>query len=85
LPRLADDMHQSIDFFSELAVSLAAAPKRASAIERGLFEHLLQRLESHGFSGDADRAHAILDFDVSLNAMGLDVWLQRQAKQQGTR
>lgn len=79
LARLADDMHQSIDFFTELAISKADEDKRKEAIEQGLFDYLAQRLSAHGFIGDAGVLHAVLDFDVSLNAMGLDVWLQRKA------
>lgn len=81
LGRLADDMHQCIDFFADLAVSRVAEDNRREAIEQGLFDYLAQRLSAHGFIGDAGAQHAMLDFDVSLNAMGLDVWLQRKAKQ----
>lgn len=80
LARLADDMHQSIDFFTELAISKADEDKRKEAIEQGLFDYLAQRLSARGFIGDAGVLHAVLDFDVSLNAMGLDVWLQRKAQ-----
>ena len=80
LQRLADDMHQGIDAFARIAMSHVDAANRTGEIEKSLFDYLAKRLDSHGFRGGADRAHAILDFDVSLNAMGLEVWLQRSAK-----
>ena len=80
LQRLADDMHQGIDAYTRIAMSHVDAANRIGEIEKSLFDYLAKRLESHGFRGGADRVHAILDFDVSLNAMGLDVWLQRSAK-----
>lgn len=82
--RLADDMHASISFFTELALREIGGRDRMEAIEQGLFEHLFQRLLEHGFGGEIDCAHAILDFDVKLNAMGLDVWLQRNTYKQDT-
>jgi len=80
LQRLADDMHHGIDAFVRVATAHVDATNRTEEIEKSLFDYLVKRLESHGLSGGADRVHAILDFDVSLNAMGLDVWLQRSAK-----
>lgn len=80
LDRLADDMHQSINFFADLALSKAAANKRMEAIQQGLYDYLVERLRAHGFVGDEGIMHATLDFDISLNAMGLDVWLQRNAQ-----
>jgi glyoxylase-like metal-dependent hydrolase (beta-lactamase superfamily II) len=79
LERLADDMHHGIDFFAWLATGHAHDRHRTEAIEKGMFDYFLIRLQSHGFDGDADRVHALLDFDISLNTMGLEVWLDRNA------
>lgn len=80
LPRLAGDMHQGIDAFTRIAKEHEGANDRTTAIESKLFDYLLGRLDAHGFGGGVERAHAMLDFDVSLNTMGLDVWLARNAK-----
>ena len=77
LPRLADDMHQGIDFYAWLATGHSDAPDRSKVISKGLFDYFLTRLQSHGFGGGAARVHEILDFDIKLNTMGLEVWLER--------
>lgn len=80
LERLADDMHHGIDFFAWLATGHAHDRYRTGAIEKGMFDYFLIRLQTHGFDGGADRVHALLDFDIKLNTMGLEVWLDRNAK-----
>ena len=84
LERLADDMHHSIDFFAWLATGHAHDRHRKAAIEKGMFDYFMIRLQSHGFEGGADRVHELLDFDISLNTMGLEVWLDRNAKKNST-
>jgi len=81
LPRLADDMHHSIDAFVRIAMAHVDAIDRTAEIEHSLFDYFVKRLKLHGLRGGTDRVHAILDFDVSLNTMGLEVWLERKAKQ----
>jgi len=79
LARLADDMHHGIDFFAWLATGLANDSHRTEAIKHGMYDYFLLRLQTHGFSGGPDRVHDILDFDIHLNTMGLEVWLDRNA------
>jgi glyoxylase-like metal-dependent hydrolase (beta-lactamase superfamily II) len=77
--RLADDMHHGIEFFAWLATGHANDRHRTEAIKRGMYDYFLLRLQTHGFSGGPDRVHDILDFDINLNTMGLEVWLDRNA------
>ena len=80
-PRLADDLHDGIAFLERLAVTAAKEKDRRAAISEGMFEYLFERLQRHGYSGDADRVRAVFDIDIKINTMGLEVWLDRAAKQ----
>ena len=79
LSRLADDMHHGIEFYAWLASGHANDRHRTEAIKHGMYDYFLLRLQTHGFSGGPDRVHEILDFDINLNTMGLEVWLDRNA------
>jgi len=79
LDRLADDMHHGIEFFAWLATGHANDRHRTEAIRHGMYDYFLLRLQTHGFRGGPDRVHDILDFDINLNTMGLEVWLDRNA------
>jgi glyoxylase-like metal-dependent hydrolase (beta-lactamase superfamily II) len=77
--KLARDLDGEIEAFARIALAAAAAPDRVPRIERELFAHLSQRLQAHGFTGDARAQHDLLDGDVALNSAGLDAWLRRAA------
>lgn len=79
LSRLADDMHHGIEFFAWLATGHANDRHRTEAIKHGMYDYFLLRLQTHGFTGGPDLVHNILDFDIELNTMGLEVWLDRNA------
>ena len=75
---LAADLHADIDAFVRIAQSVADGPQRAARMVPLLFEHLSQRLASHGYTGSEARQHAVLDGDIELNAAGLELWLARR-------
>jgi glyoxylase-like metal-dependent hydrolase (beta-lactamase superfamily II) len=77
--KLGADLHADIDACVRIALSAAAAPRRAAQIAPQLFEHLSRRLDEHGYAADDALRHALLDGDVELNAAGLDAWLARRA------
>jgi glyoxylase-like metal-dependent hydrolase (beta-lactamase superfamily II) len=79
LPRLAADMHRRIDAFVSIATGHAEHGERTAAMQAGLFTYLKAELERHGYGGDEERLHAILDIDVQLNTMGLEHWLDHRA------
>lgn len=81
LDRLADDLHRAIDAYVEIGFEHEAAEDRQKAIEESLFEYYVQGLAAHGYTGDREAMWSTLNIDVTLNAQGLDVWLERRKKQ----
>lgn len=79
VPKLGADLHADIDALVAIARDTAAAADRPAAMRPKLFAHLSARLDAHGYTGDAERRHALLDGDIELNAAGLDAWLSRAA------
>lgn len=80
LDRLAADMHAGIDAYAEMALDCRDAEDRGDALHAAMYEYLTTRLIAHGFNGDHDAMAAILEADVTLNAAGLDAWLNRLEK-----
>lgn len=77
LERLARDLHASIDELVRMARRHAGTADRRARIEADMFRYFSERLDGHGYTGSLDRRHALLDGDVTLNAAGLEVWLDR--------
>jgi glyoxylase-like metal-dependent hydrolase (beta-lactamase superfamily II) len=77
LERLARELHDSIDEFVRIARRHIAADDRTRLIGEEMFDFLGARLEAHGYAGETDRRHELLDDDVRLNTQGLEVWLAR--------
>ena len=77
LERLSGDLHADIDQFVTVARRRAGVPDRAGRIAEDVFAHLSSRLDAHGFAGDEELRHQLLDPDVRLNTQGLEVWLAR--------
>lgn len=76
--RLASDLHASVDELVAIARRHADAPDRTARIRHEMFDHFSERLDAHGYAGDAATRHGLLDEDVNLNTQGLEVWLSRQ-------
>jgi glyoxylase-like metal-dependent hydrolase (beta-lactamase superfamily II) len=77
LERLSGDLHADIDQFVAVARRHAGVPDRADRIAEDVFAYLSARLDSHGFAGDEELRHQLLDPDIRLNTQGLEVWLAR--------
>jgi glyoxylase-like metal-dependent hydrolase (beta-lactamase superfamily II) len=77
LERLASDLHAAIVELVRIARQHAQATDRRARIEADMFRYFSVRLDEHGYAGDLERRHALLDEDVRLNAAGLEVWLNR--------
>lgn len=75
LGRLASDMHERIDDFVEIAMRHANDANRTGEMHNSMFDYLRGELDAHGFKGDDQRLHAIIDVDIKLNTMGLEYWL----------
>lgn len=82
LERLAADMHAGIAAYEKMALDCREVENRGEALEAAMYEHLSTRLMDHGFKGGDNAMRAILQVDVTLNAAGLEAWLQRLEKRQ---
>ena len=72
-------MHQRIDDFVGIAEKHANDNNRTGAMHETMFAYFKDALDTHGFTGDEERLHAILDMDVALNTMGIEVWLDKRS------
>jgi glyoxylase-like metal-dependent hydrolase (beta-lactamase superfamily II) len=77
--RLAPLLLSQVDAMVALAEQLRSAPDRHAALKAGLQAQVLQRLQQHAVA-DVDSALASLALDIELNAQGLAVWLDRDAR-----
>lgn len=75
LVRLADDMHQGIDDFVDIATKHANSTDRTAIIERALLAYLVTRARAHGAKQNDTALTDILSMDVKLNTQGLEHWL----------
>ncbi len=80
LTRLAAAMHDGIDALVEIALEHADDADRTGKIAAALFAWFAERLAAHGFDGDEAAVKDVVGFDVELNTMGLEVWLERRNK-----
>jgi len=78
--RDARALHRAIDEHVEVARRAPPGAGRHEAIREGLAEQLLRALERHGWKGGRAEALAAFAVDLDLNAQGLGVWLDAQAK-----
>ena len=78
LERLAAEMHAGIDAYVALALQHKDHQNRGAALEAGLLGYYIDRLRQHGYMGDRETITSILGTDVTLNAQGLEVWLDRR-------
>jgi len=81
LDRLAADMHTGIDAYVEMALANRDADDVFAAIQADMDDYLKSRARAHGFQGDDEALHSILEIDIELNAKGLVSWLQRLKKE----
>ncbi len=77
--RLAALLLAQLDEMVALGRSLARAPDRHEALERGLHEIHLRRLREHGVTLGSERIRELLALDGELNAQGIAIWLDRTA------
>ena len=76
--RLAHDLHELIDAFAALAQQHRdAGSARHARLIAGQRALLLPRLRAHGCELGDGEIDALLGMDYSLNAQGLEVWLDR--------
>lgn len=80
VPRLARELGDGIARYERIATELAGVPDRHAQLRRALSADALAALRAHGCALADEAIGAILDGDLELNAQGLGVWLDQQAK-----
>ncbi|HET6654602.1 MAG TPA: MBL fold metallo-hydrolase [Gammaproteobacteria bacterium] len=80
LPRLADELHQGIDQYVDIARACADAGDRVSCMKTRMHAWLVERLNAHGCNLPEDVRDQWLAMDIDLNAQGLAVWLDRTGR-----
>ena len=78
--KLASELHPQIDAMVALARASKNVSDRHAKLRTGLSELYAGRARAHGWSGSRDEMQRLLGMDIELNAQGLDVWLDQQAK-----
>jgi glyoxylase-like metal-dependent hydrolase (beta-lactamase superfamily II) len=78
LQRLAQDMHECIDAYVDMAREHDGKQDRSGALQAAMFEYLGARLLAHGYQGTRDEMWDILELDITLNTQGLEFWLDYQ-------
>jgi glyoxylase-like metal-dependent hydrolase (beta-lactamase superfamily II) len=80
VPRLARELKRGLEAYQRIARRHAEAPDRHARIRAELTEHALHELAALDCPLSVAQAQRLLEFDMELNAQGLEVWLERQAK-----
>ncbi len=78
--RLAADLHAQIDAMVALAREANGKPDRHEVLKSALADLYASRAEAHGWlQGREALESLVLGMDITLNAQGLEVWLDRTA------
>jgi glyoxylase-like metal-dependent hydrolase (beta-lactamase superfamily II) len=81
--RLAADLHATVSAFADMArATTASGEARHQQLIEGQREILLPRIAAHGCRLAPERIEELLHGDYELNAQGLGVWLDREAREQ---
>jgi glyoxylase-like metal-dependent hydrolase (beta-lactamase superfamily II) len=78
--RMASDLRRQIDEMVAFARAQHGKPDRAGRLRRGLEELFVGWARDHGAELPDERVREFLSLDVELNAQGLEVWLDREAR-----
>jgi len=76
----ADKLSKDLISYTDIALSVKTQTRRVEALTEKLFTHTLNELHKLGCTQDEGLIRNLLNTDITLNAQGLDVWLQRQEK-----
>lgn len=80
IPEAAAQLHAQLDGHVARARAAPAGPTRHAALVAALGEQLLTSLAEHGAPVTREQALELFAVDLDLNAQGLEVWLDAQAK-----
>lgn len=80
--RLGADLHAQIDAMVDLAKAADGRADRHEVLKKSLADLYTERAEAHGWLKGRDALEAlVLGMDITLNAQGLEVWLDNQRHQ----
>lgn len=83
IQRIGAELDRMIDGHVALAEKAKGAPDRHGALKAGIEQQLVTELAHQGTTLSRDELYAVFGGDIDLNAQGLGVWLDKQAKAQG--
>ncbi len=78
--QLANKLSQDLTVYTEIALSQQKKDHRIDRLSESLTQHTLNELRELGSAQDEETILELLNTDITLNAQGLDIWLQRQEK-----
>ncbi len=78
--RLIDGLHRRLTAIVDMALGLESQPDRESRLIHLIGEYLFQEATQHGTSLTDEQIRRHLAMDTTLNAQGLNVWLQRRKR-----
>jgi len=79
-PAMINGLHRQIDRYVELALAVPTVADAAQELESALRGYFAELLKEHGVALPATDIKRYLDLDTRLNAQGIAMWLQRQAR-----
>jgi glyoxylase-like metal-dependent hydrolase (beta-lactamase superfamily II) len=80
VPRLAADLRRGIDRLAEIARRNRDAEDRPGRILSEMTDHLIEDAQRRNPALSAERIQEIYALDLELNTQGLEVWLDREAR-----
>ena len=80
VPKLADDLHRSIDKFVNIALNAHQAADRHQRILTDMIQYLTAEARRLNPQVSADFCQTLYAFDLELNTQGLEIWLNRQTR-----
>ncbi len=83
VPRLQSLFQELLDGMVALARQVPAGAGRREALKAGLFGLYLRSLREHECALPDAQIHDLLEMDLELNAQGIEVWLDKEAKVAG--
>ncbi|WP_298233439.1 MBL fold metallo-hydrolase [uncultured Azohydromonas sp.] len=83
VPRLQSLFLELLDGMVALAHQVPAGAGRHEGLKARLFDLYLGSLRAHGCALSDAQIHQLLEMDLELNAQGIEVWLEKEAKGAG--
>jgi len=77
---LATKLKNDLKQYTKLALAMQQCESRVETLKRKLTEFTLQDLANLGCKQDKNQLIKLIETDITLNAQGLDIWLNRQEK-----